>query len=129
MGAFAFLLFLETVRVAAGWALGADNSALTGLKYLFRVGLVAMLLLNFTTITKAVMESFTQLGLIAGGGALTLPQFLDPDAYVNIGIRIGKVLMDAYVAHLGWTSFVTAFPYIIAWLFFELAYVWMALTV
>lgn len=129
MGLFTFLLFLETARVASGWVLGAEHFPQSFLRFLFRTGLCLWLVLNYATILHLANDSFIQLGLLAGGNALTVAQFLDPGAYLAIGFRAGKVLWDAYWAHTGWRSFATAIPYFLAWVFFVLAYAIMAIQV
>src|SRR5262245_55777842 len=129
MGLFTFLLFLETARVASGWVLGAEHFPQAFLRFLFHTGLCLWLVLNYATILNLANDSFIQLGLLAGGNALTVAQFLDPGAYLAIGFRAGKVLWDAYWAHTGWRSFATAIPYFLAWVFFVLGYAIMAIQV
>jgi type IV secretion system protein TrbL len=129
LGLFGFLAFLELVRLAAGWVLGAAGVPQSAIRFLLRSGVLLWVVLEYPLMVSLVMESFVKLGLIAGGQAITVAQFLDPGAYLAIGIQVGDVLYQRVTANIGLSTIPMALAYLVAWVFFLLAYGVMALSV
>jgi type IV secretion system protein TrbL len=129
LGLLTFLTLLEMMRLGAGWALGTRDLPQTAVRFLLRTGVLVWVLLDYPLVVNRLYQSFVQLGLIAGGNALTVPQFLDPGTYLAVGIRVGDVLYQSLIANLGLTSIPLAFAYFLAWVFFLLAYGIMGVSV
>jgi type IV secretion system protein TrbL len=129
LGLFAFLAFLEMTRLALGMMLGTGDLARTALRFFLRTGTLLWVLLDYPLAVNLIYRSFVQLGLIAGGNALTVPQFLDPGTYLAVGIRVGDVLYQALLTNLGLTTIPLAFAYFFAWVCFVVAYGIMGVSV
>ncbi|QQP89908.1 P-type conjugative transfer protein TrbL [Skermanella sp. TT6] len=67
------------------------------------VGFFVWLLENWSGLMRALMGGMVQLGLKAGGNAMTPDQFLHPSEIASAGIRIAAPLIDA-VGFWGWLT-------------------------
>ncbi len=84
------------------------------------IGVFAFILGNFSNLAQIIYNSFSSLGLKAGGGTITAQQLLQPGQLAEIGIDAGKPILSAISGLVGFTSFFDNFVEIaillIAWL-------------
>lgn len=128
------LLFLEMTRLAAAWSLGVPDLAMAMVRSLLRLGLLCWLIAGppgYPTLVTWLRDSCVNLGLIAGGNALTVATFLDPGSYLAIGFRVGDVLYQALLRNLGINpaTWVMALLFGLAWILFMVGYAVMACSV
>src|SRR5262249_36163469 len=72
------LAALELVLVALWWALTQDEALVVFLAKALWFGAFLYLVTAWPTLTHAVVSSFMQTGLLAGGGGLTVADFTNP---------------------------------------------------
>ena len=115
------LIAIDVTLAALFWALAPDEDILARLirKTLY-VGVFAFILGNFNNLAQIIYNSFSSLGLEAGGGTITAQQLLQPGQLAEIGIDAGKPILSAISGLVGFTSFFDNFVEIaillIAWL-------------
>ena len=125
---FQIFLFFELLRLCYAFVWSGrllEGCAAT----LVRGSAVYWALLNFPQLLQAIQETFVQLGLLAGGGRLTVAQFLDPGEYLKTGIRVMALLYNAMHASFGLTSIGQAVGYFLLWIAFMASFAVMALNV
>src|SRR6204780_2607290 len=126
------LLAIDIPLAGLFWAMAPDEDVLTRLirKTLY-IGLFAFLLGNFNSLAQVVFNSFSGLGLEAGGGTLTQAQLLQPGNLAQIGINAGKPILTAISSMVGFTSFFSNFVQIAvlfgAWLIVSMSFFVMAI--
>ena len=126
--------FLATTLVAIdvtlaalfwSWSSGDDIIARLIKKTLY-VGFFAFLLSNFNGLARVIFESFSGLGLKAGGSSMSAADFLHPGKLAQSGIDAGKPLLDAAMQMCGFPAFFDNFVQIIvmmvAWLILIVAF-------
>src|SRR5688572_30345794 len=94
--------FLTTVLIGiditlAGlfWALGGEDDVIGKfLKKILFVGVFALILNSFSTLTDIVFRSFAGLGLTAGGGTITAEDLLRPGRLAGTGFQAAAPLLD-----------------------------------
>jgi type IV secretion system protein TrbL len=115
------LIAIDVTLAALFWALAPDEDILARLirKTLY-IGVFAFILGNFNNLAQIIYNSFSSLGLEAGGGTITAQQLLQPGQLAEIGIDAGKPILSAISGLVGFTSFFDNFVEIaillIAWL-------------
>jgi type IV secretion system protein TrbL len=119
--------FLTTVLIGiditlAGlfWALGGENDIIGRfLKKILYVGVFALILNSFSTLTNIIFRSFAGLGLTAGGGTITADDLLRPGRLAGTGFQAAHPLLDQASELVGPVAFFTNFVEIavlmIAW--------------
>jgi len=90
------LIAIDVTLAGLFWAWGADEDVLQRLvKKTLYIGTFAFIIGNFSTLATIVFESFAGLGLQAGGGAMSIADFMKPGMIAAKGLEAGKPLMDA----------------------------------
>jgi type IV secretion system protein TrbL len=119
--------FLTTVLIGiditlAGlfWALGGEDDIIWRfLKKILYVGVFALILNQFSTLTNIIFRSFAGLGLTAGGGTMTADDLLRPGHLAGTGFDAAHPLLDQAGELVGPVAFFTNFVEIavlmIAW--------------
>src|SRR5580693_3660360 len=126
------LIAIDITLAGLFWAMAPDEDVIARLvrKTLY-IGLFAFILGNFNSLAQIVFNSFSGLGLEAGGGTLTQAQLLQPGNLAQIGINAGKPILTAISGMMGFTSFFSNFIQIavlfLAWLIVILSFFVMAI--
>src|SRR3984957_16747360 len=126
------LIAIDITLAGLFWAMAPDEDVIARLirKTLY-IGLFAFILGNFNSLAQIVFNSFSGLGLEAGGGTLTQAQLLQPGNLAQVGINAGKPILTAISGMMGFTSFFSNFIQIaillIAWLIVILSFFVMAI--
>jgi type IV secretion system protein TrbL len=81
---------------------------------------------NFNSLSAVVFNSFTGLGLKAGGSTISTATFLQPGHLAHVGLDAGQPLLDAASQMMGFTSFFANFVQIavlmVSWLLVLIAF-------
>jgi type IV secretion system protein TrbL len=95
-GVLATLVVISIVTTAILWAIDENQNVLASLvRKVLLIGFFAWLVTQWHTLSVTVVEGFTSLGLRAGGGAMTLGDFLNsPSKIVMKGIQVCIALFD-----------------------------------
>src|SRR6202789_4335825 len=115
------LIAIDMTLAGLFWAMAPDEDVIARLirKTLY-IGLFAFILGNFTSLAQIVFNSFSGLGLEAGGGTLSQP-----------GTEAAKPILTAISGMMGFTSFFSNFIQItvlfLAWLIVILSFFVMAI--
>src|ERR1700722_8073859 len=126
------LIAIDITLAGLFWAMAPDEDVIARLirKTLY-IGLFAFILGNFNSLAQIVFDSFSGLGLEAGGGSLTQAQLLQPGNLAQVGINAGKPILTAISGMMGFTSFFSNFIQIavlfVAWLIVILSFFVMAI--
>jgi type IV secretion system protein TrbL len=122
------LVFIEILRLVMG-ILFARASITAGLiRLVLRTTVLLAVFFAFPAIANGILQSFTTLGLLAGGNTITMAQFLDPGAWADIGFTSARPLLDAWGKTGTFTGFTLGLFYLFAWLVFVGAYLYMGLS-
>jgi type IV secretion system protein TrbL len=121
------LIVIDITLAGLFWAWGADEDILQRLiKKTLYIGFFAFLIGNFNSLAAIVFNSFSSLGLKAGGSALSASDFLHPGKVAEVGIDAGQPMLDAASQMMGFTSFFANFVQIavlmISWLIVLIAF-------
>ncbi|MDR3474170.1 MAG: P-type conjugative transfer protein TrbL [Devosia sp.] len=104
------LIVIDITLAGLFWAWGADEDVLQRLiKKTLYIGLFAFLITNFNKLSAVVFNSFTGLGLKAGGSAISTADFLRPGRLAQVGLDAGQPLLDAASKMMGFTAFFANF--------------------
>ena len=107
------LSVLDMALAGLFWAWAADEDVIQRLvKKTLYIGFFSFLISNFSSLSKTVFDSFAALGLKAGGGTLSLDQFLRPGRLAQTGFDAAQPLLDAVHKLLGPVAFFTNFAQI-----------------
>ena len=130
--------FLTTVLIGiditlAGlfWALGGEDDVIGKfLKKILYVGVFALILNSFSTLSEIIFNSFAGLGLTAGGSAIPPEYLLQPGQLAGVGYQAAWPMLEQIKELLGPIAFFENFVEIavlgIAWLFVLLAFFGLA---
>jgi type IV secretion system protein TrbL len=84
------------------------------------VGAFALIITQFQTLADAIFQSFSKLGLTAGGGTISADALLKPGHLAGVGFQAAWPLLDQVSKLMGFTSFFDNFVEImvlmVAWL-------------
>ena len=121
------LIVLDITLAGLFWAWGADEDVLQRLvKKTLSIGFFAFIIGNFNGLSKILFNSFTGLGLLAGGSSITASEFLRPGRLAQVGLDAGQPLLDAASKMMGFTSFFANFVQIavlmVSWLLVLIAF-------
>ena len=126
--------FLTTVLIGiditlAGlfWALGGEDNVLGKfIKKILYVGVFALILNSFSTLSDIVFRSFAGLGLTAGGSTITAGDLLRPGRLAGTGFEAAAPLLDQASELVGpiafFENFVTIAVLVIAWIIVIVAF-------
>ncbi|AMX97830.1 MULTISPECIES: P-type conjugative transfer protein TrbL [Mesorhizobium] len=100
------LIVIDITLAGLFWAWGADEDMLHRLvKKTLYIGFFAFIIGNFNRLAGIVFESFSGLGLKAGGSALSGPALLQPGRVAQVGIDAGNPILEAASQLMGYVSF------------------------
>ncbi|MBX3576118.1 MAG: P-type conjugative transfer protein TrbL [Rhizobiaceae bacterium] len=128
------LIVIDITLAGLFWAWGADEDVLQRLirKTLY-IGFFAFIIGNFNSLANIVFESFSGLGLQAGGGSLSGSELLQPGRVAQIGIDAGNPILEAAGELMGYISFFENFVQImvlmIAWAIVLIAFFILAVQI
>ena len=90
------LIVIDITLAGLFWAWGADEDIIQRLvKKTLYIGFFAFIIGNFDNLAKIVFNSFSDLGLTAGGATISSTQFLEPGRLAELGFTAGQPLLDA----------------------------------
>jgi type IV secretion system protein TrbL len=121
------LVIIDITLAGLFWAWGADEDILQRLiKKTLYIGFFAFIIGNFNSLAAIVFNSFSGLGLKAGGSTLSANDFLHPGKIAEVGLDAGQPLLNAASQLMGFTSFFANFVQIavllISWLLILIAF-------
>lgn len=131
--------FLTTVLIGiditlAGlfWALGGEDDVIGRfLKKILYVGVFALILNSFSTLSDIIFRSFAGLGLTAGGSAITAQDLLRPGRLAGTGFEAAWPLLDQAKELVGpigfFENFIEIAVLVIAWIIVILAFFILAI--
>ncbi|TIS88361.1 P-type conjugative transfer protein TrbL [Mesorhizobium sp.] len=128
------LIVIDITLAGLFWAWGADEDVLHRLvnKTLY-IGFFAFIIGNFNRLAGIVFESFSGLGLKAGGSALSGSALLQPGRVAQVGIDAGNPILEAASQLMGYVSFFENFVQIavlmIAWAIVLIAFFILAVQI
>ncbi len=121
------LIVIDVTLAGLFWAWGADEDIMQRLiKKTLYIGFFAFLITNFNNLSAIVFNSFSGLGLKAGGSSLSSADFLHPGKVAQVGLDAGQPMLDAASQMMGFTSFFANFVQIavlmVSWLIVLIAF-------
>ncbi|NKM65669.1 P-type conjugative transfer protein TrbL [Rhizobium leguminosarum bv. viciae] len=128
------LITIDIVLAGLFWAWGADEDVLQRLvrKTLY-IGFFAFVIGNFNRLAQIVFESFSGLGLKAGGSSLSGSELLQPGRVAQVGIDAGNPILQAAGELMGYISFfenfVQIFVLMVAWVIVLIAFFILAIQI
>lgn len=128
------LVVIDITLAGLFWAWGADEDVLQRLvKKTLYIGFFAFLISNFNRLAGIVFQSFSGLGLKAGGSSLTADALLQPGRVAQVGIDAGTPILKAAGDLMGYISFFENFVQImvlmIAWAIVLIAFFILAVQI
>ncbi|ESY01366.1 P-type conjugative transfer protein TrbL [Mesorhizobium sp. LNJC405B00] len=128
------LILIDITLAGLFWAWGADEDVLHRLvKKTLYIGFFAFIIGNFNRLAGIVFESFSGLGLKAGGSALSGSALLQPGRVAQVGIDAGNPILEAASQLMGYVSFFENFVQIavlmIAWAIVLIAFFILAVQI
>src|SRR5580692_3001325 len=100
----AILIGIDITLAGLLWAIGGEDEVILRLiRKVLYVGAFAFIITNFQMLSRVIFQSFAGLGLIAGGSALSITDFLHPG-------RLAKVGVDARSPLLAQMGVLSGFP-------------------
>ena len=128
------LIAIDITLAGLFWAWGADEDVLHRLvKKTLYIGFFAFIIGNFNHLAGIVFESFSGLGLKAGGSALSGSALLQPGRVAQVGIDAGNPILEAASELMGYVSFFENFVQIavlmIAWAIVLIAFFILAVQI
>lgn len=90
----ATLVAIDVTLAGLFWAMGGADDILARLvKKTLYVGTFAFIITNFNALAQIIFRSFTGLGIIASGAALTATQLLQPGHIASVGVDAGQPIL------------------------------------
>jgi type IV secretion system protein TrbL len=74
------------------------------IKKTLKYGFFIWLVLNYSTLVSAVLDSFTMIGLKAGGGGITKALISNPSSIAEYGTYVTKPIFDHIASFTGWDA-------------------------
>ena len=128
------LIVIDITLAGLFWAWGVDEDVLARLirKTLY-IGFFAFIIGNFNRLAGIVFQSFSGLGLKAGGSSMTADTLLQPGRVAQVGIDAGTPILKAAGDLMGYISFFENFVQImvlmIAWAIVLIAFFILAVQI
>jgi type IV secretion system protein TrbL len=95
------------------------------------IGLFAFIIGNFNNLAQIIYNSFSGLGIEAGGGTISQAQLLQPGRLAQVGITAGQPILTSISSLVGFVSIFNNFIQItillIAWLIVVISFFIMAI--
>ncbi|ACI93538.1 conjugal transfer protein TrbL [Afipia carboxidovorans OM5] len=128
------LIVIDITLAGLFWAWGADEDVLARLvKKTLYIGFFAFIIGNFNKLAGIVFQSFSGLGLKAGGSSMTADTLLQPGRVAQVGIDAGTPILKAAGDLMGYISFFENFVQImvlmIAWAIVLIAFFILAVQI
>lgn len=128
------LIVIDITLAGLFWAWGADEDVLQRLiKKTLYIGFFAFIISNFNQLAGIVFQSFSGLGLKAGGSSLSASELLQPGRVAQVGIDAGNPILKAAGDLMGYISFFENFVQImvlmIAWAIVLIAFFILAVQI
>lgn len=83
---FALMIVLVVALTGIYWALSENRAALSSaFSKILLIGFFAYLINDWLALSETLYSGFIELGLMAGGGAITAAEFLNPGAVIETG--------------------------------------------
>lgn len=128
------LITIDIVLAGLFWAWGADEDVLQRLvKKTLYIGFFAFVIGNFNDLARIIFESFSGLGLKAGGSSLSGSELLQPGRVAQVGIDAGNPILEAAGDLMGYISFfenfVQIFVLMVAWVIVLIAFFVLAIQI
>lgn len=128
------LIVIDITLAGLFWAWGADEDVLARLiKKTLYIGFFAFIIGNFNKLAGIVFQSFSGLGLKAGGSSLSADTLLQPGRVAQVGIDAGNPILNAAGDLMGYVSFFENFVQImvlmIAWAIVLIAFFVLAVQI
>src|SRR5712692_4431300 len=98
------LAALELVVVALWWALTQDDALVAFLTKALWFGAFVYLVTTWPTLTRTVVLSFMQTGLLAGGGGLSMADFTNPSTIAKYGLEVTAVIFARISSFSGFSA-------------------------
>lgn len=128
------LIVIDIVLAGLFWAWGADEDIIQRLvKKTLYIGFFAFVIGNFNNLARIVFESFSGLGLKAGGSSLSASELLQPGRVAQVGIDAANPLLTAAGELTGYIAFlenaVQIFVLMVAWAIVLIAFFVLAVQI
>lgn len=126
------LIGIDITLAGLFWALGGEDDVIGRfLKKILYVGVFALILNSFSTLSDVIFRSFAGLGLTAGGSAITAQDLLRPGRLAGTGFEAAWPLLDQAKALVGpigfFENFIEIAVLVIAWIIVILAFFILAI--
>lgn len=126
------LIGIDVTLAALWWAMDNDQDVLGKLiKKTLYVGAFAFIIGNFSTLADIIFQSFSGLGITAGGGGVSADDLMHPGAIAGTGFTAAHPLLDQVTEMSGFPEFFGNFLSIavllICWLLVVLAFFILAI--
>lgn len=126
------LIGIDITLAGLFWALGGEDDVIGKfLKKILYVGVFALIINSFQTLSEIIFRSFAGLGLTAGGGAITAADLLMPGRLAGTGFEAAAPLLDQAAELVGPIAFFDNFVQIavlmIAWIIVIVAFFILAI--
>lgn len=126
------LIGIDITLAGLFWALGGEDDIIAKfLKKILYVGVFALILNSFPTLSEIIFRSFAGLGLTAGGSAISAQDLLMPGRLAGTGFEAAWPLLEQAKELVGpiafFENFVEIAVLIIAWIMVILAFFILAI--
>jgi type IV secretion system protein TrbL len=121
------LIGIDITLAGLFWALGGEDDVIGKfLKKILYVGVFALILNSFSTLSDIIFRSFAGLGLTAGGGTITAADLLRPGRLAGTGFTAAWPLLERMKELVGpvgfFENFVEIAILLVAWLIVIVAF-------
>ncbi len=126
------LIGIDITLAGLFWALGGEDDVIGKfLKKILYVGVFALILNSFSTLSDVIFRSFAGLGLTAGGSAITAEDLLRPGKLAGTGFTAAWPLLERVKELVGpiafFENFVEIAVLLVAWLIVIVAFFILAI--
>lgn len=126
------LIGIDITLAGLFWALGGEDDVIAKfIKKILYVGVFALIINSFQTLSEIIFNSFAGLGLVAGGGAITAEDLLMPGRLAGTGFEAAAPLLAQASELVGpidfFENFVEIAVLMIAWLIVLVAFFILAI--
>lgn len=128
------LIVIDIVLAGLFWAWGADEDVIQRLvKKTLYIGFFSFIIGNFNKLAKIVFESFSGLGLKAGGSSLSGSELLQPGRVAQVGLEAGYPILSSIADLTGYIAFfdnfIQIFILLVAWVIVLIAFFILAIQI
>ena len=126
------LIGIDITLAGLFWALGGEDDVIAKfLKKILYVGVFALIINSFQTLSEIIFNSFAGLGLVAGGGAISAADLLMPGRLAGTGFEAAAPLLKQASELVGpidfFDNFVEIAVLMIAWVIVIVAFFILAI--